>query len=287
MARSRTVKPGFFTNEVLGQCNPLARLLLIGLWCLADGDGRLEDRPARIKTDTLPYDACDIGELLDVLHQQRFITRYTVGNTKAIQIANWEKHARTHPNEPCGELPEPPEVDSQLVASESQPIASKCALSCNSNLNSNPPTPQGGNDSEPETAKPKPTRTRKPQDAPAPGFDDFWEAYPRKDARERAIRAWNKIKPSPLLLAAMLAAITTQRQSRQWTRNDGEFIPQPATWLNGKLWENKGVVTTPTATSPQPDTRAETRRRQIEDDRAAAQAVPPPKGLFDRKDTDA
>jgi len=48
MARSRNIKPGFFRNEMLAECSPLARLLFAGLWCLADRFGRLEDRPKRI-----------------------------------------------------------------------------------------------------------------------------------------------------------------------------------------------------------------------------------------------
>ena len=48
MARARNIKPGFFANENLAECDPLARLLFAGLWCLADREGRLEDRPKRI-----------------------------------------------------------------------------------------------------------------------------------------------------------------------------------------------------------------------------------------------
>ena len=53
MARARNIKPGFFDNETLGELPALTRLLFIGLWCLADREGRLQDRPKRIKKELL------------------------------------------------------------------------------------------------------------------------------------------------------------------------------------------------------------------------------------------
>jgi len=49
MARTRSIKPSFFKNEFLAECEPMARLLFVGLWTLADRDGRLELRPRRIE----------------------------------------------------------------------------------------------------------------------------------------------------------------------------------------------------------------------------------------------
>jgi hypothetical protein len=59
VARSRNIKPGFFLNDELAECEPLARILFAGLWCIADREGRLEDRPKRIKAEVLPYLAPD------------------------------------------------------------------------------------------------------------------------------------------------------------------------------------------------------------------------------------
>ena len=75
MARARNIKPGFFANDTLAECSPLARLLFAGLWTIADRAGRLEDRPKRIKAALLPYDECDINDLLDQLVDRGFIAR--------------------------------------------------------------------------------------------------------------------------------------------------------------------------------------------------------------------
>lgn len=53
MARSRNIKPGFFTNEVLADMPALVRLLFAGLWTIADRDGRLEDRARRLRESTM------------------------------------------------------------------------------------------------------------------------------------------------------------------------------------------------------------------------------------------
>lgn len=70
-------------------------------------------------------------------------------------------------------------------------------------------------------------------------FEAFWEAYPRKLDKGHARKAWDRIRPDEPLLGRMLDAISAQKGSDQWTREDGKFIPYPATWLNGHRWEDE------------------------------------------------
>ena len=63
-------------------------------------------------------------------------------------------------------------------------------------------------------------------------FDIFWEKYPRKDNRQMAVRAWDKLKPDKNLCYVMLAALERDKQSLQWTKDSGQFIPLFSTWLN-------------------------------------------------------
>jgi len=100
MARARNIKPGFFANDSLAECDPLARLLFIGLWCICDREGRLEDRPKKIKVQTLPFDNCDIDALLSQLSQRGFIDRYQSNGCKVLQVNNFTKHQKPHVNEP-------------------------------------------------------------------------------------------------------------------------------------------------------------------------------------------
>lgn len=124
MARARNIKPGFFSNDILGECTPLARLLFVGLWTLADREGRLEDRPKRIKAELLPYDDnADTNALLTELAQTQFIIRYQVGEQAIIQVRNFHKHQNPHHQEKASELPpEPTRTTSHVGEITSEPI---------------------------------------------------------------------------------------------------------------------------------------------------------------------
>jgi uncharacterized protein YdaU (DUF1376 family) len=74
-----------------------------------------------------------------------------------------------------------------------------------------------------------------------PGFDRFWQAYPRKEAKPTAAKGFARLKPDEPLLAVMLAAVDRQSRSEQWTKDGGQFIPLPATWINGRRWEDEPV----------------------------------------------
>lgn len=67
MARIRIIKPDFFQAENVAGLSPLARLLYIGLWTIADSGGVVSDTPAKIKLSLLPYDACSIDSLISEL----------------------------------------------------------------------------------------------------------------------------------------------------------------------------------------------------------------------------
>lgn len=85
---------------------------------------------------------------------------------------------------------------------------------------------------------------RQKSQPPAAAFDRFWEAYPRRQGKEAARKAWAKIRPDDALLAEMLAALERQRASDQWRKDGGQFIPLPATWLNGRRWEDEEAAPT-------------------------------------------
>lgn len=69
-------------------------------------------------------------------------------------------------------------------------------------------------------------------------FDSFYQAYPKKVGKPAALKAFTKCKPDESLLQTMLDAIERQSQSEQWQKNDGQFIPNPATWLNQERWDD-------------------------------------------------
>lgn len=70
------------------------------------------------------------------------------------------------------------------------------------------------------------------------GFDAFWSAYPKKVAKPKAMSAWKAARLTEDHLPAILQAIARSKQSDQWRKDGGKFIPHPATWINGRRWED-------------------------------------------------
>ncbi|WP_131535522.1 hypothetical protein [Pedobacter nototheniae] len=122
MARIRTIKPDFFKHEDLSELSPMVRLLFIGLWTQADREGKLEDRPKRLKIEIFPYDDFDINEGLNALQNAGFILRYSVENANSestmlaqcknsastfIKILSFVKHQQPNTKEARSTIPNP------------------------------------------------------------------------------------------------------------------------------------------------------------------------------------
>lgn len=82
------------------------------------------------------------------------------------------------------------------------------------------------------------------------GFAAFWEQYPKKVAKPQAIKAWKKIKPAGQLLACLMAALEKQKASADWLKDAGQFIPHPASWLNGRRWEDEAPAAAEKTAAP-------------------------------------
>jgi hypothetical protein len=107
--RSRNIKPSLFKNEILGVADPILTVVFAGLWCAADREGRIEDRPLRLKAEILPYrENIDFNVYLTELERLEFICRYTVENISVIQVINFKKHQNPHKTEKASGLPKMP-----------------------------------------------------------------------------------------------------------------------------------------------------------------------------------
>ena len=94
MARIRSVKPEFWTDEALAECSPIARLLFIGTWTFADDRGNLDRSARQLKAQVFPYDALDCEPLVCELLAQQLLVEYDVSGKKFLHIRNFDKHQR-------------------------------------------------------------------------------------------------------------------------------------------------------------------------------------------------
>jgi hypothetical protein len=256
MARARNIKPGFFKNEVLAELSLGTRLIFIGLWCLADREGRLEDRPKRIKLELLPFDDFDVSLALDELEGHGFIHRYTVEGVSIIQVVNFAKHQSPHGTERDSELPDQNGCltvnqrgkngyitnieqvgNSSLTVKKRVPNAlNPDSLIPDSLIPEYPQTPKGAE----REVEPKKPGAKLPK-----GFEVFWAAYPRKEGKLAAAKAFAKAvklvehpHPTEALTEAALAF------AKACAGKDPQYIAHPTTWLNQGRWAD--APTTPT-----------------------------------------
>ena len=125
MARIRSIKPDFWTDEKIVELSAFARLLFIGLWNFADDDGRMVYSPKKIKMQIFPADTVDISELIAEIAGQELIAVYSVCKVAYVQIAHFSKHQKIDKRTPSklpaygnGEVAAPESSDSSLTFPE-------------------------------------------------------------------------------------------------------------------------------------------------------------------------
>jgi hypothetical protein len=111
---------------------------------------------------------------------------------------------------------------------------------------SSPQTPSDAAEQSPDrpavTKRKGKRRTRRQPAGYGVAFAEFWAAYPWKAKRPPAERAWAKIAPDAAQVEQIMAGLERHKASHQWTKDGGQYIPLPATWLNARQWEDEIVV---------------------------------------------
>ena len=220
MARIRSIKPEFWTSEQIAECSPNVRLLFIGMWNFCDDYGVHPASEMRLKMEVFPSDSFskdDIRRMINELLANGLLTEYEVDGTLYWWVTGWDKHQK--PDCKTGLYPRP---DGSLGAKIRRKIAEGS------------PNEQRTSDERSRKEKEKEKEKETPD-----GFDEFWSAYPKKVGKGAAQAAWKKHKPD---LATCIAAITTAKASRDWQKENGQYIPHPATWLNQMRWEDGETV---------------------------------------------
>lgn len=282
LARIRSVKPEFWEDQELAeQVSRDGRFLYIGLWNLADEHGRLRGAPVFIHGRVFPYEPdltiADTAELLEELARAGKVVKYRAAGGDYLFLPNLDKHQRLESEKVASKLPDPDADGSEVLppralteprpahgdpggaqidSDESAPGADKRPLlyGTGSMEHVDAHRAEPVRDRPDETALIPPPSTPTPSTAPKlrswsekqiladPNWIKFWDAYPNRKDRRKALMAWlNALKRgvSPdLLIDAALAY-------RDNPRRDPKYTPHPTTWLNGDRWEDEDVAVAP------------------------------------------
>lgn len=236
MARIRTIKPEFWTDGQIVECSSNARLLFIGTWTFADDLGNLDRSSRQLKMQIFPGDNIDCEPLIQELLVHGLLVEYSSNDKLFLHIPTFKKHQRIDRPGParCPKFDESMIIRREFVDDSSN---GRRAFA-----------PVVDMDMDKEGSKPKPSRASAQKLNGS--FSVFWESYPKKKSKGAAEKAWIKIKPDDQLSEQIIAAVKRATTSADWTKDSGQFIPHPATWLNAKGWEDEITTSSSDWTPP-------------------------------------
>jgi len=214
MARIRTIKPEFWTDDALTECSLSARLLFIGTWNFADDNGNLDRSSKQLKARIFPHDTIDVEALVIELMSQRLLIEYSIEGKIFLHIKSFNKHQKI--NRPS---------TSQIPAFDE-------SLSTHGALTEHSPTEGKGREGK---GKEKDISCAIQVNGTSK-FEDWWKHYPKKIEKKKAKAIWKRKKLDGDV-DELIADVTERLQfDKKWI--DG-FIPNPTTYLNGDRWEDE------------------------------------------------
>ena len=218
MARIRTIKPDFWTDDALTECSVSARLLFIGTWTFADDNGNIERSAKQLKCKIFPADIFPVEPLIQELIRENLLQEYEVNGKKYLHIRTFKLH--------------------QIINRPSK----NCLPVYDDSLKTHGALTEHSRTEKEEEKEEEKKKNLTPIDTGA--FDLFWDIYPRKKSKVQAKRAWDKINPQNGTREKIMFSVMKHKLSADWLKEGGNFIPYPATFLNNQRWEDE--ITEPT-----------------------------------------
>lgn len=223
---NRILKESICTSPSLERLTAEEERFFYRLLVVCDDFGRFDARPAVLRARCFPLllgtitDA-KVARWLESLTRAGLVRLYTVDGHPYLEMAAWEKHQQMRAKR--SKFPAPDSTGYQVLADAS-----------NSPRIRNP-NPKRESESDTDTTTPSPAVTAATVDDE--GFARFWLPYPWKAGKPEALKAWAKLSAADR--AAATAAVPVWLASGEWTKDDGRWIPRPATFLNQRRWEDQ------------------------------------------------
>ena len=225
---NRIIKESICTSDNLDKLSAFQETMFYRLIVNCDDYGRMDARAKILASKLFPLKdirTAQIEEGLRALTSAELVILYEVDGKPFLQMKTWDSHQQVRARRSRYPSPEEGKITNDITCNQMKSSDSKCPRNpIQSESNPNP--------------NPNPSRGSAREEKTPPGFDRFWESYPRKTAKQEAIKAFEKLKPDAMLIETMVKAVERQKQSAQWQEDGGRYIPHPATWLNQRRWED-------------------------------------------------
>lgn len=218
---NRIIKESVCVSDSIDSLSWFEEVLFYRLIVNCDDYGRFDGRAAVIKSRLFPLkDSVTVKAVSDAINKlasAELVTLYVFEGKPYLYLPTWDKHQQVRARR--SKYPEP---SSDLISSD---------IICNQMI-SDVPVIQSENKSESENESESESKSAREE-----AFDVFWAAYPRKVGKGAARKAFAKLPAAVFPL--LVPAVEAQKQCAQWRKNGGEYIPNPATWLNQERWDDK------------------------------------------------
>lgn len=208
---NRIIKESICTSETIDQLSAEEECLFYRIIVNCDDYGRADARIAVLASRCYPLRSSVIKhnlliKMLNKLQDVGLLYLYCDG--KYLQVKTWELHQQIRAKR--SKFPAPGESD----------INGYHLISNDSICHRNPIQSESESESESKLM-----------------FDKFYLEYPRKKAPADARKAWAKINPNEY--ESIMNGLAKAKASNDWQKENGQYIPYPATFLNGRRWEDE------------------------------------------------
>jgi len=243
---NRIIKESICVSEQIDELKPFEEIFFYRLLVNCDDYGCMDARERILSSSLFPLKnlhLSDITKALRRLSDVGLIKLYAVDDKPYLKVIKWGEHQRLRVSK--HKYPEP-ENDDAASCGDSRQVAASCgelqkdAAGCGLTRAREESESESEIESEYQSELESESDTRKREtDGQDDSFDVFWSGYPKKVAKQDALKAWKKLKPDSDLVDLILSGLSKWKQSDEWTKNNGQFVPHPATWLNGRRWEDE------------------------------------------------
>lgn len=217
---NRIIKESICTSDSIDQLSWFEEVLFYRLIVNCDDYGRFDGRPAIIKNRLFPLKenltAKTVSGAINKLASAGLIVLYVFEDKPYLYLPTWNHHQNVRAKRSKYPSPGNGRDLESIVVNTSE-------IKCD-HVYADVPVIQSN------------TKSESISESKESDFDAFWAAYPRKVGKADARKAFKKAKAP---LDTLLAAIDRQKQSDQWQKSGGQYIPNPATWLNQGRWEDE------------------------------------------------
>lgn len=220
---NRIIKESICTSDTVDCLSWFEEVFFYRLMVNVDDYGRLDARPAILKARMFPLKTNvsekTIAETLSKLESAGLLRTYSVNEKLFLALITWSEHQTIRNLK--SKYPSPDDADNTAIeinCKQMQADASKCPRN-------------------PIQSESNPIQFKSKSNPIA--FDRFWTVYPKKTAKAVAKKAFDKIAPDDALLDTMIKSVESFKKTQQWLKDDGQYIPNPTTWLNQRRWEDE------------------------------------------------